>query len=270
MGPSRPQKIALACAAAIVGIVTAALVANQMLTRAPADALATDAFATAAAFALAAVAIAGFAAVPVRQRLGLVPSGLGLARIAIGAIGLAALSHAADGVVELAGFPSGGLARIDDALAELRLDRVAYPLLGLAVAPALGEELFFRGLLQRGLAPRIGRAVAIAVASLAFGAAHGDWTYGGVTTVLGLYLGVVAARTGSIVPSIAAHAFNNGLAVVEKPLGLAQPGGPIATPLGIAVSAAIAAVALRFAVAPAAPIHALQPPPGCTDEPGDA
>jgi membrane protease YdiL (CAAX protease family) len=264
---SRSQKRAFGCALGIAATVLATRLALATLALSRADELATDAFASAAVLVLAAVGIASFAREPLGRRLGLGASGLGAARVAICAVGLVALSHAAEGMVALAGFSTAGLVRFDDALAGVHLDDLAFPLLAIALASAFGEELFFRGMLQRGLAPRLGTAAAIAVTSVAFGAAHDDWAQGTAAVVLGSYLGVVAARTGSIRPAIVAHAVNNGLALLEKSVGFELPGGPIATVLEIAAGVAFAAVALAVTVAPA---PALQPRAGCTDEPGDA
>jgi membrane protease YdiL (CAAX protease family) len=81
-------------------------------------------------------------------------------------------------------------------------------IVGISVAAAIGEELFFRGFLQ----PLAG----IAAASLAFGAAHvagarmvvfGIWAAG-----MGLVLGGLALATGGIVASITAHACYDVLA----------------------------------------------------------
>jgi len=250
--------------------VLAARLALATLALSRADELATDALASAAVLVLAAVAIASFAREPLARRLGLGASSLGVGRVALCAIGLAGLSHAAEGVVALAGFSTVGLVRFDDALAGVHLDDLAFPLLALSLASAFGEELFFRGMLQRGLEPRFGTVAAIAVTSIAFGAAHDDWTQGAAAAVLGSYLGVVAARTGSIRPAIAAHAVNNALALVEKSIGFELPGGPIATLLEIGAGVALGAVALRSLWARSEPGDALQPRAGCTDEPGDA
>lgn len=254
----------------IAAVVLGTRIALAKLALSTADALSLDALASAAALALAACAIASFAREPLHVRLGLVDSGLSPARIALGALGLVALAHAAEGVVELAGFSAGGLVRFDDALAGMQLRDLAFPFVALALASACGEELFFRGLVQRGLAVRFGIGPAILVASLAFGAAHGDWTHGAVTAVLGGYLGAIAARTGSIRPAIAAHAMNNGLALLEKSLGAEVPGGPIATPLAIVAGVTLAGVALAAIRPPPRSSDLLQSPTKTADEPSDA
>jgi membrane protease YdiL (CAAX protease family) len=88
-------------------------------------------------------------------------------------------------------------------------------LLAAAVVPALGEELLFRGFLQRGLEPRIGPAAAIAVSSLAFGLIHGPGR-ALPATLLGALLGWIAWRSGSVRPGIFAHLLSNAAAVVAS------------------------------------------------------
>jgi uncharacterized protein len=270
MGWSAAERRAFGYASAVVVVVLVARSAIATLALSRAAELALDSIASALVMALAAAALGSFAREPLRERLGLGASGLAPGRVALGALGLVALSHAAEGVVELAGFSTAGLVRFDDALAGLSFDQLLLPLGALALASAIGEELFFRGLLQRGLARRIGTAPAIVLASLAFGAAHDDWTHGAAAAVLGSYLGVIAARTGSIRSAIVAHAVNNAVAVIEKVTELQLPGGPIATPIEIAVGVALAGVALAGIRPRPKPADALQLPDGCTDEPGDA
>ena len=78
----------------------------------------------------------------------------------------------------------------------------------LAVLSAVGEELFFRGLLQPwiGLVPQ----------ALLFGLAHqlpgrSRWVWVGWATLVGLALGAMFQLTGSLAGPLAAHALINGL-----------------------------------------------------------
>lgn len=80
-----------------------------------------------------------------------------------------------------------------------------------ALLPALGEELMFRGYVQRRLLERWRPPWAIGVTSALFALGHGDIAYAAFTLPVGLWLGYLAWRTGSIVPGIAAHAFVNGV-----------------------------------------------------------
>ncbi len=97
-------------------------------------------------------------------------------------------------------------------------------LAGLAVFVIIGapfvEELFFRGLLLRGLRRRMPDAVAISVSSLLFGLAHfQDVSAGGLVLVTSLFafgvvLAILAVRSGRLGPGIWAHATFNAFTVV--------------------------------------------------------
>jgi sodium transport system permease protein len=84
-------------------------------------------------------------------------------------------------------------------------------LLAVAVTPAFCEELFFRGLVMSGLAG-LGRVAAISVSALLFAVAHASIYRLLPTLLLGLVLGYVAWKTGSILCSMIVHALNNGVA----------------------------------------------------------
>ncbi len=78
----------------------------------------------------------------------------------------------------------------------------------LAIMPALGEEILFRGVVQ----PEIG----LIAASLLFGLLHSGFSrqllpYGVWSTAVGLLLGGLYLATGSLWGSIAAHALVNAL-----------------------------------------------------------
>ena len=117
-----------------------------------ADALAVDALGAAASLTLLAMAAAALGREPIARRLGLGAGRLPRVSIAIGTLGILALSHAAEALVLWSGVPSPGLERFDDALAGTPPAQLGLPLFALAVGAACGEELFFRGFLQRGLA----------------------------------------------------------------------------------------------------------------------
>jgi membrane protease YdiL (CAAX protease family) len=79
---------------------------------------------------------------------------------------------------------------------------------------ALGEELFFRGVIERALLHRWPpAALAIGVSALLFGSVHlgfrqfPDWRRALTATLLGIALGVVYARSESVRASMVTHAF---------------------------------------------------------------
>jgi sodium transport system permease protein len=82
----------------------------------------------------------------------------------------------------------------------------------LALTPALCEEFFFRGLILSGLR-RLGMWPAILITALLFGLAHSSIYRLLPTLLLGVVIGFVVWRTGSILCGIIVHALNNGLLV---------------------------------------------------------
>lgn len=90
-------------------------------------------------------------------------------------------------------------------------------LISFALIPALSEEFFFRGFLQSALLDRFEPKKAILVSSVLFGAFHLIAKDGLAierlppSTLLGLVLGWICYRTGSIFPGMALHMMHNGL-----------------------------------------------------------
>lgn len=82
--------------------------------------------------------------------------------------------------------------------------------LTVALAPGLCEELLFRGYMQTRLVERWGPWRGLAVASVLFGLAHVMPHAIVAAFPLGVWFGVIAWRTGSILPGMACHAFVNG------------------------------------------------------------
>jgi len=158
---------------------------------------------------------------PLRDRLGLAPSTLSPGSFIVLLLGFVIFSHGLHqllGVLQLR--DAGALARIDGAVAaaaqgpSLLLAVVAFGL-----APGLGEELLFRGLIQRALARRFAAGIAIGVASGLFALAHGDRIHSSAAFPLGLYLGLVAHLGRSVKPAIACHVANNCLGLVALASG---------------------------------------------------
>jgi membrane protease YdiL (CAAX protease family) len=87
-------------------------------------------------------------------------------------------------------------------------------LAALALFPPAAEELLFRGVLVRSLAPRLGAPLAVVVGAAVFGVYHLFPPQMVSTFALGLVLGFVTLRSRSIVPAMITHALNNTVAVV--------------------------------------------------------
>ncbi|RQW08328.1 CPBP family intramembrane metalloprotease, partial [candidate division KSB1 bacterium] len=100
-----------------------------------------------------------------------------------------------------------------DALADLvqihSLNDAIIMLLAAVLSAAVFEEMLFRGLLQHTLEHFQSPAIAIIVSALFFAVAHFSlWTAVQIM-VLGLVLGYVAWKSGTILPSMMIHALNN-------------------------------------------------------------
>lgn len=121
----------------------------------------------------------------------------------------------------------------------------------MAVAPAVGEELFFRGALQTQLQRLMNPHAAIWLSAIIFSAIHFQ-VYGFIPRMLlGAVMGYLAWRVGSLLPAMWAHFLNNTYATVFAYAGMHWLGHPewmensYRPPIAIAiVGAGIAGVAL--------------------------
>ncbi|MBX3419505.1 MAG: CPBP family intramembrane metalloprotease [Pirellulaceae bacterium] len=87
-------------------------------------------------------------------------------------------------------------------------------LLTLAFIPAFLEELAFRGFILSGAQGVKNQWLAVVIASLFFGAAHAVFQQSVLTFFVGMVLGFLAVRTGSLWPCIVYHAVHNSLTVL--------------------------------------------------------
>lgn len=89
--------------------------------------------------------------------------------------------------------------------------------LAIGIMAPLAEEVVFRGAILRTLLRMFGNRwhwVAIAISALVFGAVHGNLPQFVHATIIGMLLGWMYYRTGSIVPGIVLHWVNNSIAFV--------------------------------------------------------
>lgn len=84
----------------------------------------------------------------------------------------------------------------------------------IAVGPALGEELFCRGFLGRGLVARYGTVAGIGLTSLLFGVMHIIPAQAMYAGLLGILLHCLALSGRSLWLAILAHFLNNALSVL--------------------------------------------------------
>ncbi len=132
----------------------------------------------------------------------------------------------------------------------------------IALAPAICEEILFRGLLTPVLRRAVGTTVAIAVSAALFGLIHVDSMPNGAAAptlvyyrvpfafVLGLLLGKLRLDTGSLWPPIIAHATLNAttflvVLLVEEPRGVLPDPQPLVALSMLVVGSAAARWLMR-------------------------
>ncbi len=128
----------------------------------------------------------------------------------VAAVGMLGIGQACSGLIALAHLEGvGAIAQVERALwrPSLGLALAAFAVVG--VGAGVGEELFFRGYAQTRLAQRWGANASIAVSAALFGVAHLDPIHGAFAFFVGLFLGWVSLRTGSVRSTIIAHVVNN-------------------------------------------------------------
>jgi sodium transport system permease protein len=91
---------------------------------------------------------------------------------------------------------------------------LAMLILVLAVVPAIFEELAYRGFVLSGFRSMARPMVAVVLTSVLFAAAHGVIQQSLIAFVVGLIVGVIAIRSGSIVACIVFHSVHNSVAVL--------------------------------------------------------
>ena len=97
-------------------------------------------------------------------------------------------------------------------------------LLGLAILPAIFEELLFRGIILNGLKQH-GKWVAIFGSAGLFALLHGNIGQLVYPFMLGIILGYVVYKTGNVLYSIIIHLINNTFSVVYTYIDVLKNGG---------------------------------------------
>ncbi|HEY6548242.1 MAG TPA: type II CAAX endopeptidase family protein, partial [Vicinamibacteria bacterium] len=103
-----------------------------------------------------------------------------------------------------------------------------YSVVAIALVPALCEEAAIRGVLLPSLRTQLGVLLSIGLSSLMFAFMHDAYRMP-FTFAVGLALGALRLRTGSLLPSLLAHAALNTLTFAAAPF-LDDPTGPLPDP----------------------------------------
>jgi tetratricopeptide (TPR) repeat protein len=120
------------------------------------------------------------------------------------------------------------------------------------VLPGLGEELFFRGFLGRGLVARYGPVRGILATSLLFAVTHVDPVQVSYTFLLGVALHVVYLTSGSFVAPVLLHTLYNlaGLtlrrSILTGTVDFGSPDGTVVVPPLLLLTALAAALLLGW------------------------
>ncbi|MBS0211508.1 MAG: CPBP family intramembrane metalloprotease [Planctomycetes bacterium] len=88
-------------------------------------------------------------------------------------------------------------------------------ILALGVAPAIFEELAFRGFVLSGFRHLGHKWRAIVLSSLFFGVSHGVFQQSVVASLVGVVIGYLAVQSGSILPGMLFHVTHNSLALLS-------------------------------------------------------
>lgn len=106
-----------------------------------------------------------------------------------------------------------------------------------ALVPAVSEEMFFRGLVQRNIGEATGPLRAAMFTGFIFGAYHLEPMNLVPLVILGAYFGYLVYRSGGIIVAISAHFFNNFIACAASYMHMKDdfialaPSGPVTLPL---------------------------------------
>jgi membrane protease YdiL (CAAX protease family) len=82
-----------------------------------------------------------------------------------------------------------------------------------AIVPGICEEITFRGLIHQGIRTTFGPQAAVVITGVLFAVIHlSPWNFLALI-FMGLFLGLLREKTGSIWPGVVAHTVNNTLAL---------------------------------------------------------
>jgi len=110
-------------------------------------------------------------------------------------------------------FP-GAIQNLDAVNSFLTFDNLFLSILIVAISPAIFEELLFRGVVLNSFNIKNKNYLAIIISALIFGVFHMNLLQGAFAFILGLSLGFIYVKTGSLFVPIIIHFINNLFAVL--------------------------------------------------------
>jgi membrane protease YdiL (CAAX protease family) len=127
---------------------------------------------------------------------------------------------------------------------------LVFAVLVIGVGPGIGEELWCRGFLGRGLVGSHGAVLGVLGSSFCFGLIHVDPCQGTMAMVMGLWLHFVYLSTRSLLLPMLLHFLNNSMAVLGTRLPQLDflDAKPAAIPATVYVSSGLLVAALIYAL----------------------
>ncbi len=152
-------------------------------------------------------------------------------------VGVLGTSMVLDTFVQVTGLgEQGSLRAIHDALNVLPAHLLFAAALVVGVFPGIGEELFFRGYLMRRIEAANGWKIAWVMSSILFGLFHWDEVHSPTAGLIGLYLGWMVLRSGSLWVGVVAHTLNNFVATVTVGRPIPDALAPLVAFVGLAAA----------------------------------
>ena len=191
--------------------------------------IAALAFASQLSFLVVTLCAAWLSPRKIVRRLRLTPSTLSWVGYLTLPVAMFSVNLVFDAAINLFHVEKGGsLQMLNNTFSNLTPRMLVLMILLVGIMPGFAEEFFFRGYIQTRFSERWGRWVGILIAASLFSIAHFDKLQSTVTFFMGIYLGYLVERSGSIRPSMFAHVINNSTAVVLA--WLAGAPSPMARP----------------------------------------
>ena len=216
-----------------------------------------------ASLAVGSAALLGAALSPTpwRLRLRLVPTAHPILLSLAGVVGMLAVGHTIECTIALLGIPRGGaLAVFSEVFSSLTGIRLVLAVLIVGFLAGTCEELLFRGYIQTRLENRWGSPMAILITALLFGLLHMDLLHSPSAAIMGVFLGYLTARAGSVWPAIVAHVGNNIASTLMSAWHVDAP-GTWGWLMGALLLMTLCIVAIRTLTTPAASHSAQTTPP---------
>jgi len=169
---------------------------------------------------VAALAGARLSPVPWRERLRVGATRVTLPGLVLFTAGTLGIGFVLQGLTGLGWLPTSPvLEQIDALIQGLSPAGLVAALVVIGILPGICEELLFRGYIQTRLRQRWGTRWAIGVTAVLFGIMHFDLVHSTFAVGIGIWLGHLTERTGSIRPAMVCHAANNAISTLLSATG---------------------------------------------------